>query len=211
MIRYQKERFKFIKIFWIKDYFRHLNGQKRIKKRLNSVNCRNIRNTYMNIEFKELTRNDLPLIKEIYDYYILTSTATFHTAEITMEELLESLPLNHVRYTSYLIRTGTRVCGYCYLNRYKKRQAYDRTAEITVYLRPEFFGRGIGRKAIERLEQDAEDAGIKVLIAVISADNVQSIKLFEKTGFEKCAHFKQVGEKFGKILDVVAYQKIRGN
>ena len=53
-----------------------------------------------------------------------------------------------------------------------------------------------------------DSSGFRVLIGIISADNKQSIALVEKCGFEKCAHFKEVGEKFGKILDVVAYQKI---
>lgn len=61
---------------------------------------------------------------------------------------------------------------------------------------------------MSQLEKMAKKTDIKVLIGVISGDNQQSIKLFEKCGFEKCAHFKKVGEKFGKILDVVAYQKI---
>jgi len=46
------------------------------------------------------------------------------------------------------------------------------------------------------------------LLAIISGDNESSVQLFEKSGYEKCAHFKQVGEKFNKILDVVSYQKI---
>ena len=60
------------------------------------------------------------------------------------------------------------------------------------------------------LEKTAFKHGIKVLIGIISGDNQSSIKLFEKCGFEKCGHYKQVGEKFGKILDVVSYQKILG-
>ena len=34
-----------------------------------------------------------------------------------------------------------------------------------------------------------------------------SICLFARCGFEKCAHYKQVGQKFDELLDVVAYQK----
>ena len=102
------------------------------------------------------------------------------------------------------------ICGYCYLSPYKKRQAYDRTAEITVYLKKEFTGRGIGRLALQRLEKEARPTFIKVLMGIITADNIQSIQLFIREGYEKCAHFKEVGEKFGKILDVVAFQKFIG-
>jgi L-amino acid N-acyltransferase YncA len=46
------------------------------------------------------------------------------------------------------------------------------------------------------------------LLAVISADNLNSIKLFERCGYENCGHLKQIGEKFNQLLDVVFYQKI---
>jgi phosphinothricin acetyltransferase len=49
---------------------------------------------------------------------------------------------------------------------------------------------------------------ISVLIGMITGENVASIKLFKACGYEKCAHFKEVGQKFNKLLDVVAYQKI---
>ena len=45
-------------------------------------------------------------------------------------------------------------------------------------------------------------------MGIITAENESSVKLFERMGYEKCGHFKQVGEKFGRILDVVAYQKL---
>ncbi|WP_394325579.1 GNAT family N-acetyltransferase [Methanosarcina barkeri] len=49
---------------------------------------------------------------------------------------------------------------------------------------------------------------IHVLIATICGENSKSINLFVRNGFSKCAHYKEVGEKFGQLLDVMAYQKI---
>ncbi len=162
----------------------------------------------MNIEFIELKENDFETIKKIYDYYILNSTVTFHTSKISIQALKDTISIDHPKYKSFLIKYNCKICGYCYLSQYKNRQAYDRTAEITVYLKPQYTGKGIGELAIRKLEKVAGQKGISVLIGIITGDNYQSIKLFEKCGFEKCAHFKQVGEKTGKILDVVAYQKI---
>lgn len=162
----------------------------------------------MNIEYYELKEEDLPVVKEIYDYFVLNSTATFHKEHVTIQELKESLPINHPKYKSFIIKYNQSVGGFCYVAQYKKRQAYDRTAEITIYLKPEYYGKGIGSQTIKMLEKVAFKHGIKVLIGIISGDNHSSIRLFEKSGFEKCGHYKQVGEKFGKILDVVSYQKI---
>jgi phosphinothricin acetyltransferase len=79
---------------------------------------------------------------------------------------------------------------------------------LSIYLKPEYTGKGIGKTAIDYLENVARQNGISVLIGIISGDNESSQKTFQKSGYEKCGHFKQIGEKFNKILDVVTYQKI---
>ncbi len=162
----------------------------------------------MNIEFFDLTESDLELVKEIYDYYIENSTATYYTEKITIDELKKFIPVQQKKYKSFLVKMDNEPCGFCYISQYKKRQAYDRTAELSLYLKTEYSGRGIGKEVLDYLEKVALDSGISVLIGIISGDNETSIKLFEKNGYEKCAHYRQVGEKFNKILDVVSYQKI---
>lgn len=162
----------------------------------------------MTTQLIELQENDLEIVKEIYDHYILHSTATFYTDVLSIEELKKTIKPGHPKYKSFLIQYNNSICGYCYISQYKNRQAYDRTAEFTLYLKPEFTGKGIGKYAMEELEKIARELQFKVLIGIISANNKQSIALCKKCGYKKCAHFKQVGEKFGKILDVVAYQKL---
>ena len=49
---------------------------------------------------------------------------------------------------------------------------------------------------------------VKVLVACITYGNESSIKFHERLGFEQVSHFKQVGMKFGRTLDVVDYQLI---
>lgn len=165
----------------------------------------------IDLEWVDLRNSDLEIVKAIYDHYILHSTATFHTEKISLAELREVIPIGHPKYQSFLIRLAGEVCGYCYISQHKKRQAYDRAAEVTLYLKPECTSKGLGRRTLQHLEAIAFNNGIRVLIGVLTGDNTPSIRLFEKCGYEKCAHFKAVGEKFGKILDVVAYQKMLGN
>lgn len=159
------------------------------------------------IYFTPITHEDLPKVKEIYDHYILNTTATFHSERITIPELEEIIFLNNPRYPSFLIHEGDHVIGYCFLSRFKKRQAYDRTAELSIYLKPSFTGRGIGHFAIHHIEEAAKKGGIHVLIGTLCGENQASIRLLEKMGYIKAAHLRNVGEKFGDILDVVMYQK----
>lgn len=162
----------------------------------------------MNLKLIDLKESDFNLVKEIYDYYILNSTATFHKNLISIEELKSLILISHPKYKSFLIDYEGKTCGYCYISQYKNRQAYDRTAEITIYLKPDYSGKGIGEETLKLLETVAKKNAICVLIGIITGENQASIRLFEKCGYEKCAHYKKVGEKFDRLLDVVAYQKI---
>jgi L-amino acid N-acyltransferase YncA len=158
-------------------------------------------------EFSPVTNADLAAILAIYNHYILNSTATFHSESLSREDLEEFLFVAHPKYPSFLIRDRGEIIGYCFVTRYKKRQAYDRSAELSIYLKPGFTGKGIGLAALDQLEAAAKSAGIHVLIGTICGENHASIRLMEKAGFSRCAHMKHIGEKFGKILDVVIYQK----
>jgi len=100
------------------------------------------------------------------------------------------------------------LAGFCFFTRFRVKKAYERTAELGVYFKPEFTGKGLGKEAVNFLEKEAAASGIKVLIASISGENSTSIRLAEKMGYQKCAHYQSVGEKFGRVLDVVEYQKI---
>ncbi len=162
----------------------------------------------MNISLQQTTDEDIKTICNIYNYYIQNSTATFHTENVDLEQIKKIIPFQHPKYKCFTIRYKDEICGYIYLGSYKPRQAYDRTAEVTIYLKPEFAGKGIGKSSLLEMEKLASDMGVQVILGIITGENMSSIKLFESSGYEKCAHFKQVGEKFNRILDVVAYQKI---
>jgi L-amino acid N-acyltransferase YncA len=161
----------------------------------------------MEVRFDNIKNSDLKVIKEIYNYYVLNTTVTFHINPVDIDELKRNIYINHPKYKSVLIKSGGIICGYAYLTQYKNREAYMRTAEIGIYLKPEYTGKGIGARTVAFLEEKARVCGIKVILAIISGDNLSSINFFENLNYKKCAHFKRVGEKFGKILDVVAYQK----
>ena len=162
----------------------------------------------MNVEWIVLQDKDYPFVKEIYDYYVVNTTVSFATNKISLAELRKTIQTGHPKYKSFLIKVNSEICGFCYFSKYRKRQAYDRTAEISVYLKPGFLGKGVGKLTLQKMETVARENKISVLIGVITAENHQSVGLFEKCGYEKCAHFRKVGEKFNRILDVVAFQKI---
>jgi len=162
----------------------------------------------MDITFTEIRKRDLKFVLEVLNYYIVNTTASYYTQPVTLDVVKHSLPLKHPKYKSYIIWCDGEKAGYCYLTQFNRRQAYDRTSEVSLYLKSDFTGKGIGSMALRFLEEKARPQNIHNLISLISGDNRSSIRLFEKNGYEKCAHYRQVGEKFGKLLDLVVYQKM---
>lgn len=159
------------------------------------------------IRFKKVEEQHIEALRAIYLYYIHESTATYHKREISLEEMRELLVIDHPKYESYGIWDEEHLCGYVILTRFKEREAFDYTAEITIYLKKGYEGKGIGNKALEFIEKRALTKELHVLMALICGENIGSIKLFEKNGYVKCAHYKEVGYKFGRWLDLVCYQK----
>lgn len=162
----------------------------------------------MSIRFKLIENQDLSVVSKIYNHYVLNSTATFHLEQVDDEELLTTLPpIGDLKYPSFLIIDEESVCGFCYLSQLRKKEAYDASAEITLYIDPKCIGKGIGRLVLDYMEGVAKQNGIKNLVGIITSENEGSIALFEKCGYSKVGHLKSIGEKFGRWLDVVSYQK----
>ena len=160
------------------------------------------------IRFEMMSDDYLAQAADIYNYYVKNTTVTFHMELQSPEDMKEILYQDDPLYISYAILDGETLCGYAYMAPYKKREAYRISSEVTIYLRPESCKKGIGGKALKLLDQYAKESGIHSFLAIICAENVSSIQLFSKNGYEKCAYFKEVGMKFGRMLDIIAMQKI---
>lgn len=158
--------------------------------------------------FKKITEEQVEAVRAIYLYYIQNSTATFHKREISHDEMRDLVIFDNPKYESYGIYNEGELCGYVSLTQYKIREAFSQTAEVTLYLKPGFEGRGMGTEAVNFIEARAKKKDFHVLLALVCGENIGSRALFEKMGYEKCAHYKEVGYKFERWLDLISYQKV---
>lgn len=161
----------------------------------------------MNVTFKPIEKNNLAEVTAIYNYYVENSTATFHLEQVSEQEMESTLSLNHPIYKSFVVIVDEEIIGFCYIGQFRKKEAYDISAEITLYIKHNFTGKKIGVEVLIFMEKVAKEVGIKNLIGVITSENLGSLKLFERCGYFKCGHLKNIGIKFGRALDVISYQK----
>lgn len=161
----------------------------------------------MEISFEPITNHNISEALAIYNWYVNNSTATFHIEAIEADELKKMISIGHPKYQSFVIIEADKIIGFCYLSQFRYKEAYDRSAEVTLYFNPNHTGKGYGKTVLLFLENLAKQHQIVNLIGVITEENNNSIKLFEKCGFFKAAHLKKVGVKFNRALDVTWYQK----
>jgi L-amino acid N-acyltransferase YncA len=103
------------------------------------------------------------------------------------------------------------VIGYANTNNWKVRSAYRFSVESTIYLHPDFVGRGLGSKLYASLISRLRDRSLHTAIGGIALPNESSVALHERLGFQKVAHFKEVGWKFNHWIDVGYWELILGN
>ncbi|MGC2234809.1 MAG: N-acetyltransferase family protein [Pyrinomonadaceae bacterium] len=162
----------------------------------------------MNI--RTVTLDDAAQVAEIYNYYIKTSHATFELDAIDsagMENRIrETFQKN---YPFFVCEENEEIVGYAYGRQFRPRRAYLHSIEVSVYIKRGAEGKGVGTMLYQKLFAEILQMDFHAIIAGISLPNDASIKLHEKFGFEKVAHFREVGYKFGRWIDVGYWELLR--
>ena len=158
---------------------------------------------------REAATGDAGDIVKIYNHYITHSVATFEEEPLTSQGMASRIMEVQASGLPWLVaeRDG-RVIGYAYAGKWKGRCAYRHSVESTVYVEPETRGRNIGTGLYERLLEELRERSIHTVIGGIALPNPASIALHERLGFSKIAHFREVGFKFDRWIDVGYWQAI---
>ncbi|MBL7891603.1 MAG: N-acetyltransferase [Bacteroidia bacterium] len=163
------------------------------------------------LNIRKATTIDLASITEIYNDAILNTNSTFDTEVKTIENRTQWFKERDENFPIIVAERSGKVIGYAALNKWSERKAYDVTAEISVYIHPEHRKQGIGKQLIEMIVAIGEQTNLKTIIARITEGNDHSVYLHERNGFKMVGTLRQVGKKFGKLLDVAVMQKVYEN
>lgn len=151
---------------------------------------------------------DVPNMRDIYNYEVLNGVATFDLNTKSMEDRMEWFREHNTgNHPLIVAEEDGRVMGYASLSSYRDKEAYAATVEMSVYVAPEFRRRGAARSLIAAILEDARRRDdIHTVISVITDGNDASVELHKEFGFVYSGTLREVGEKFGRKLDVVNYQ-----
>lgn len=164
----------------------------------------------MEIRIRTAKASDVRRLMEIYNEEVVYGVSTFDIHPKTLSERMIWFRKHNVGNHPLLVaEVHKEVAGYASLSSYREKEAYAATVELSVYIAMEWREKGIATvltSAILKIAEERED--IHTVISVITSGNEASIRLHKKFGFTYCGEMKEVGEKFGRKLGIVNYQKM---
>lgn len=157
---------------------------------------------------RDAVPEDAKQVASIYNHYVLHSVVTFEEDTVTQEQILQRITETLEEGLPYLVvEDEGEVVGFSYASKWKGRCAYRFAVESTVYLADGYGAKGMGSLVYAELLNQLLEKGFKTAIGGISLPNEASVALHEKLGFTKVGHFRRVGYKFNKWVDVGYWQK----
>jgi len=102
----------------------------------------------------------------------------------------------------FVAEENGEIVGFSSIGPFRAWAAYKYSVENSVYVKASNRGKGIGNLLIPPLIEASKLLGMHTIIAGVDATNQASLNLHKRFGFEEVAHFKQVGYKFNRWLDL---------
>jgi phosphinothricin acetyltransferase len=161
------------------------------------------------VNIREAVLSDAPVLTDIYNYYIQTTTYSFRI-DLTDVSLKEEQIKERQGTNPFLVATvNDKVIGYAYTSDAGSYEGYNPTKEISIYLDPHVKAHGIGGKLYHALEDEilANYPAIYKIISLVTGTNETSLKFHQKHGFTEYGRCKNMGYKFDQWLDVVYLEK----
>ena len=161
------------------------------------------------IRIREAIETDLQQILSIYNEIILNTTAVYDYEPHSMEMRLQWFATKRIQgFPVFVAEENMMILGFSSIGPFRAWAAYKYSVENSVYVAAEARGQGIGKLLMLPLIDAARKLKLHTIIAGIDATNEASLRLHKSFGFEEVAHFKEVGWKFGRWLDLKFLQLI---
>ena len=109
-------------------------------------------------------------------------------------------------YSCLVAERAGAVVGYAATGPFRDRDGYRATAENAVYVTPSCHGQGVGSRLLGALIERSRAQGLHVLVAALDSTNTVSAALHTKFGFHEVGRLSQIGQKFGRWLDLTLWQ-----
>jgi L-amino acid N-acyltransferase YncA len=153
---------------------------------------------------RDATLEDLPAMVAIYNSTVPTRMVTADTEPVSIASRQQWFADHSPeRRPLWVVEVDGQVAGWLSYSSFYGRPAYNATCEVSIYLAPEFRGRGLGMRLLLRCIEHAPRIGVTTLLGFIFGHNEPSLRLFEKAGFERWGQLPRVAVLDGVERDLI--------
>ena len=152
---------------------------------------------------------DVPALLDIYNEVIANTTAVYALVPGTLAERHAWFKARVEGGYPVLVAEGSEgIGGYSSFGDARGTwSTYRYSVEHSVHVHAGWRGKGVGTQLVRTLFPLAAAMGTHVMIGAVDASNSASLRMHEQIGFERAAHFREVGHKFGRWLNLVFVQR----
>lgn len=166
------------------------------------------------VAIRNATIEDVDQIAYIWRHYVTNSIVNLEETPPTTDQVRQNLNEIFSKNYPFLVAVDdSTICGYAYMGPFNDRSGYRFCCEDSIYLRPGYDGKGLGKRMlgllIQKLKAETEITQVLAKISLSPGavlEEVPSCRLHHAFGFREAGRLKNVGWKFGGWLDVVILQ-----
>lgn len=153
---------------------------------------------------RDAQESDLPAIVAIYNASIPSRMATADLEPVTVTDRRAWFrQFTPGRFPLWVIESGGQIAGWLSFRMFYGRPAYAATAEVSVYVAPQYQRQGVGRRLLSEAIARGPELGLKTLLYVCFAHNAPSLRLSEGLGFAHWGHLPRIADMDGLERDVI--------
>ena len=167
-----------------------------------------------NLKIRDVKLEDAARLVEIYSHYVLNTAVSFEYAVPTVEEFENRITNITKKYPYLVCEKDGKIIGYVYASAYSSREAYNWTADTSIYVDKDCRRSGAGSLLYKELEKRCKAIGIVNLLAGVAYIDQEdeylthdSPKFHLNQGYSEVAFMKSVGKKFDRWYNLKWYQK----
>ncbi len=146
---------------------------------------------------------DLPGIVEIYNSTIPSRMVTADLEPVSIESREPWFAAHDDSRPLWVVEQDRGCVAWLSFSSFYGRPAYAATAEVSVYVRESWRGRGVGTYLLAAAISHAPIIRVTTLLGFIFAHNAPSLRLFERFGFARWGHLPGVAVLDGIERDLV--------
>lgn len=156
---------------------------------------------------RQADNEDCDKIAEIYNQHIIKSASSMDSIK-SNEDILNWINNYSDREGLFVFKESNTIIGWGVLKKYSDRYGYRFAGEISIYIDEDNLGKGVGNKIHSFLLDKAKSLNYKHITAKIFANNIKSIKFFEKHGYLVVGKQHKIGYVNNLWIDMIIMEKL---